>query len=160
MPEHSSATDRLTILAKELDARARQFHESVKWYRNRFYLSTLSTVLLSAVITVIAGWKPALSDWSSNAILVLGALSTLVSAWGAFFSPRESWLLYARTLAKLRALQLRIQFAFTEKSPTDPNDPSVQEFFETYQAIHDEHNKSWLELRSSSRQPSDASSRK
>jgi hypothetical protein len=136
----------------EIGVRTQQFHRSVKWYRSRYYASTISAVVLSGVITVIAGWKPTLGDWSSNVILLLGALSTIVSAWGAFFSPKESWLLYARTLAKLRALQLRMQFTFAENPNASRDDGEIQDYFEKYQAIHDEHNKEWLEIRASSRQ--------
>jgi hypothetical protein len=136
----------------EIDVRARQFHNSVKWYRGRYYASTISAVVLSGIITIIAGWKPNLGDWSSNVILLLGAFSTIISAWGAFFSPRESWLLYAQTLAKLRALQVRMQYSFANDPSASHSDAEINEYFETYQAIHDAHNKLWLEIRASSRQ--------
>ena len=151
MQEQESNKDRLSYLMTEIDVRTKQFHGSVKWYRGRYYVSTISAVVLSGVITVIAGWKPTLGDGASNVILILGAVSTLVSAWGAFFSPRESWLLYAQTLAKLRALQVRMQFYFSTSSSAAASEAEVNEFFEKYQAIHDEHNRTWLEVRSSSR---------
>jgi Protein of unknown function (DUF4231) len=131
-----------------IDVRSRQ---SPTGYRSRYYVSTVSTVLLSGVITAIAGWKPTLGDRASNVILLLGAISTLVSAWGAFFSPRESWLLYAQTLAKLRALQVRLRFRYPDDSLRAGSEAEVDEFFEKYQAVHDEHNRRWLEVRSSSR---------
>lgn len=90
-----------------------------------------------------------MGNGANNVILALGALSTLVSAWGAFFSPREAWLLYATTLGRLRGLQAKIDFM--SRPPGHVEDSAaVEAWFTDYQRILEEHNKSWLEIRSSS----------
>jgi hypothetical protein len=78
---------------------------SIGFHRKRHYLTQVSTVLLSAIITVVAGLKSLLStDFASNMVLTLGAISTVLAAWGSFFSPREMWLLDAELYGDLRAL--------------------------------------------------------
>jgi hypothetical protein len=142
--------NKLAYIEQQLKARIASFHASVGWYRRRYFGATMSTVLLSGVITLIAGWKPAelFGVHASNVILVLGAVSTVIAAWGAFFSPRESWLLCASTLNRLRALQARIDFLSREPGALAPASDSVAELFQAYQSILDGHNKAWFELRS------------
>jgi len=78
-------------IRKKLSDRVKTLQRSVVWYRRRHYITTLSAVLLSAAITVTAGLE---GTWingqiTKNLVLVMGAMSTVMSAWGAFFSPRE-----------------------------------------------------------------------
>jgi len=146
-----SQNDSLHYLEDEILARIKNFNQSAKWYRRRYYATTMSAILLSGAITVIAGWRPnPHGNWPSNLILALGAASTVIAAWGAFFSPRETWLLYAQTLNKLKSL--RAQIEYTVRSPVSIPDakPRIDTFFARYQAIVDEHNKQWLDIRSSS----------
>jgi hypothetical protein len=125
------------------------FSSSAGWFRKRYYLSTMSTVVLSGLVTILAGLK--LYDdrwtwWSSATILVLGATSTIFSAWGAFFAPRESWHLYATTLGKLRALHARLEFD-SLRIPHQISDDDALQIFNEYQQILDTHNAQWLAIR-------------
>lgn len=148
--EKNQPSDKLAYLDKELKDRCASFHGSVNWYRRRYYVATMSAVLLSALITLIAGWKPNLSIGvdGSNIVLILGAISTVISAWGAFFSPKESWGVYASTLNRLRALQAKIDFLTLEPKPLTATSDSIAELFQEYQSILDAHNKALFELRS------------
>lgn len=148
--------DKLAFLTTQLAKRATVLHSSVSWYRGRYYVTTMSTVVLSGLITVIAGWKPDLGNGANNVILVLGALSTLVSAWGAFFSPREAWLLYATTLGRLRGLQAKIDFRSRPPGLAAEDVANIDAWFAEYQQVLEDHNKSWLEMRSSSSRSSSA----
>jgi hypothetical protein len=94
---------KLAYLVSTLNEQAKAFQRRAVWYRWRYYISTMTTVTLSPFITVIAGCRPdfgtvvnelsgssgasATSVVASNLTLGLAALSTVVSAWGAFFSP-------------------------------------------------------------------------
>ncbi|MFO0794356.1 MAG: SLATT domain-containing protein [Candidatus Brocadiaceae bacterium] len=148
--EQISSSSKLAYIEEHFHAAFDSFHSSVGWYRRRYFFATMSAVLLSAVITLIAGWKPggSLGVHASNVILVLGAISTVVLAWGAFFSPRESWLVYASTLNRFRALQARIDFLKREPDALTTASDSIAELFQEYQSILDAHNKAWFELRS------------
>ena len=107
MSENESRKDFLVNLINE---RARGLHSSTAWFRRRYYVSTISVVILSALITVLAGTKFIQEDWSNSLVLILSATVTVVSAWGVFFSPKESWFLTAEVLHKIRALQTRLDF--------------------------------------------------
>ncbi len=141
-------TSQFEYVASEIKKRADAFHSSVAWFRRRHYVAQMGTVLLSAVVTVLAGIKT--TDTSAlipNVILVLGATITVVSAWGAFFSPRESWLIYASTLSRLRALQTKVEFASRNSNQTPTPSTGAQQFLDEYQKILDDHEQRWQELR-------------
>lgn len=142
----------LAYLEEQLTKRTHSFHSSVKWFKRRFYVSTMSTVFLSAFITILAGWKPSLNVFgmeTNNIILILGATITIVSAWGAFFSPKQSWLIYSATLNRLRALQTKIEYMKKAEDEKLCDPDYVKIIYKKYQKILDKHNKAWSELRAS-----------
>ena len=112
----------------------------------------MSTVLLSALITVLAGLKGgSLTDATkSNIVLALGALTTIVSAWNALFSPRESWHLNSETYGRLRSLQDRLEFQSRHTDFAQAADEFLAKAFEEYQAIVAAHNEKWQKLRQKS----------
>ena len=145
----------LDYIMQQTEARIKTFQYAVTWYRRRFFVATMSSVVLSALITLIAGWKHVVISFyvieidSTNLILILSAVVTIVSTWGAFFSPKESWLIYASTLNNLQALKSELEFL--KISTNQPTSEKLSQLFEKYQSILATHNKAWLELRSSTK---------
>lgn len=140
--------EQLLYLKSELTSRLTRLEQSVAWYRSRHYWSQMSTVILSSLTAILAGMKTELISpaVSSNLILALSSLATVISAWGAFFNPRESWHLSAETYSELRALQTRIQFL--ESQPKfEFTSEMLESFYEEYQNIVDKFNSKWLALR-------------
>ena len=153
----STQNDKLIYLMDQLQRRIAIISSSATYYRNRYYLSTMSTVFLSAVITMIAGWKPTFTIEGVNGIdviLVLGAASTVLSTWGAFYSPKESWINYVATLTRLRQLETRISFLVRTPDPIGDNSTHIVKLFDQYQTILDDHNRAWRAMRSASTSPS------
>lgn len=152
----------LEYIMQETEARIKKFQYAVTWYRRRFFAATMSSVVLSGLITLIAGWKHIVISFyfvqidSSNLILILSGFVTIVSTWGAFFSPKESWLIYASTLNNLQALKSELEFL--KISTNQPTSEKLNQLFEKYQSILATHNKAWLELRSSTKKETNNSS--
>lgn|SRR5215831_9738644 len=146
MPDKES---QLEYLHRVIRFRLTRLDSSVAWYRKRHYISQMSTVVLSAVITVVAGFK---WDWveepqTRNIVLVVGALVTIISAWGAFFSPKDFWHLNNETYSKLRALQSKLEFLERAEDFSEREADSVKELYAEYQGMLDGHDKKWRELR-------------
>ncbi len=82
---------------------------------------------------------------------MLGALSTVVAALGAFFSPQQSWHLNAEMYGRLRALEAQLDFA--ERGPEFEKCEStvMAKIFDEYQAILADYNRKWQELRQKSK---------
>jgi hypothetical protein len=135
--------DKKKYLEDELPQRIASFSGSAKWFRRRHYLTSVGVLILTLAITIVSGFNNLLSEPAViNIVLVLGALSSFVTAWGAFFAPRESWALYAQTASDLRATYA--QFAYSSASM---NDEGLDAIFSKYQEILAKHNESWSKLR-------------
>lgn len=139
-----SQTEYLKVLISE---RVNGLHSSVRWSRQLYYVSAMSVIVLSAVITVVTGISFLNDNWPKILVLVLSASVTVISAWGAFFSPKESWLLTEDTLNKLKALQTHLDFALRASSSEENNSELVSHAFDEYQKILAEYNHKWREIR-------------
>ena len=148
MEAETIKTTSLSYIESQISKSISAFESSSNWYRRRFYVASLSASILSAFITVIAGWSNKIDLTvidSNDVILVLGAITTVITVWGAFFSPKETWLMYAENLNKFRALSAKIDFL--KNSPAGLSEEQTQELFNEYQYIHDSANSTWLNLR-------------
>lgn len=138
----------LAFLEAQISESIAAFESSSNWYRKRYYLSSIGTAALSAIITIIAGWSVSFETAkvdSNDIILVLGAITSVLTVWGAFFSPKETWLMYAENLNDFRKLRAKIEFL---KHGTDTiTTHDCKSLFEEYQHIHDKANATWLDLR-------------
>ena len=81
--------NKLDYISTKLDAHIKTFNSSAVWYRRVYFWTSIATLILSATITILAGWKPPLDDFAGDAILALSALITVISGWGLFFSPKK-----------------------------------------------------------------------
>jgi hypothetical protein len=147
--EAATPNSKVDYISTRIDKSIDTFDKSAAWYRRIYFNTSISTLLLSATITVIAGWKQ-VPFATENPILVLSALSTVVSGWGLFFSPRNSWLICASSLNRLRRLRGRIAFMMAPPTSQQIDEKTASELYSELQKIFDDHNTAWLELRSKS----------
>ena len=73
----------------------------------------ISSVLLSATVTVCLGLKSTNATWGtvlSDVALVLSALISVISAYEAFFDPRSIWIRETIVFSKLRNLKREFEF--------------------------------------------------
>ena len=149
----SNSVNQFDYIQQEISARINRLDQSVVWYRKTHFRGQMAVVVLSAAITILSGLKSLhmLGDVLSDAVLVLGALLSVVSTWGAFFSPKESWHLNAATYGRLRALQARLEFRACDPNFGQYEEKVVAETFDEYQRILTEFNDEWRSLRGKSK---------
>jgi hypothetical protein len=137
-------------LHRQIAERLARLESSTAWYRKTHFRGQMATVVLSASITIIAGMKSLslLSTVASDLVLLLGALVTVISTWGAFFSPRESWHLNNATYSRLRSLQARLEFVERGANFEQDEVRVLTDGFAEYQHILDDYNEQWQKLRS------------
>jgi hypothetical protein len=145
----SDPSAQFEYLSKLLDHRIDRLETSVNRYRHRYFITQMSTVAISGLVTVLAGTK---GTWlnelvASNLILVFSAIITIVSAWGAFFSSRETWHLKAATQGKICALRNRLKFAHSSPRFEENGNELCEEILNDFEKVMTEHNQHWLELR-------------
>ena len=139
----------LDYLHRQIAERLARLESSTAWYRKLYVRGQMTTIVLSAVITIVAGLKSLslVGSVASDLVLVLGALVMTAAAWAALFSPRESWHLNAATYTELRALQARLEFAERSSTFKEHEARVLEEVFAKYQGIIDAYNQHWQELR-------------
>jgi len=140
------------FLHRQVSRRRTQLEQSIGWSRYTHHLAQIGPLVFAALITIVAGLKSVFSlNLASNLVLALGALSMSLAAWGAFSSPRESWLLNSEICGRLRELQFKLEFA--ERAP-DFHEKEVDvasEGFTEYQSILTELNDRYQQLRRKAR---------
>jgi len=126
------ANDKIDYICKRLESHEKTFGNSAVWYRRVFFWTSIVTLLLTGMITVIAGIQTTPEfphQVQQDSILVLGAIATIVSGWGLFFSPKDSWLIYANSLNRLRALRSKIQFLKSSPSTIKSDEQFASETY-------------------------------
>jgi hypothetical protein len=140
------------VLGK-LAAHIDSFDGKATWYRWVYFATSIAALVISAAVTVVAGWKHALppdptaNEQTTNIVLVLSSFLTLLTGYGFFFSPKNSWLLFAAAANRMRALKGKIEFRQADPDPPADEHKLARQFYCELQAILDDTNNGWLDLR-------------
>ena len=149
-------TSQFDYLQDQINSQLKRIETNIYYYRKRHYFYQSVLVVISVTITIISGLNSSIfgeetNTIRNNTILILGALSTLFTAFGAFSSPQQSWHLNSEAYCKIRSLQTKINFSKISEKFKETEDKLVQDFFMEYQNILDEYNLKWQELRKNSK---------
>ena len=94
IPTIPTKCGQLSQLEQRVQKHIRSFDASALWYRRTYLVTSLANVIMSGLISIIAGWKPAI-EIGGNIILILGSFVMLNSSIGFFIDPKRCWLIYA-----------------------------------------------------------------
>lgn len=160
-PSEPKAADetQLEYLYRLIEERLTKRTASASWYRRTNFFAQMATTILSAVITVISGLKSwwfttgattsgTASAAASDVVLFLSALITVIAAAGAFYSPRELWVVDSVNASKFRALRAKLQFHERHPDFEAHRQEVVDAGFTEFQALCDDYNAEWLKIRS------------
>ncbi|MFJ5922326.1 SLATT domain-containing protein [Kitasatospora sp. NPDC092948] len=147
--EHAAAQRTLAWLEAELDTGLVERRRRRDRDRRRALTLQLSTVGLSALITVLLGVKVGgtLADRLADAALVCGALVTVLAAWAAFFGHRTLWIQRVETVHRLSSLRRRLALLKAEYGDDVPDPERVTALVEEHRRILDDEHDSWVRLR-------------
>jgi hypothetical protein len=119
MPTTENDESQLVYLKEQIDKQLDRLSKNARHYRKKARKLQFWTLTLSALITfctgIKLGWVP-LSIASrapgvgTDLVLALATLSTFIAAWGAFYSPVDSWHLNTDTYSRMRGLQAKLEF--------------------------------------------------
>ena len=146
----------LDYLHRQMQKQLDRVDDSARWYRQSFYRYQAIIVIFAGLITIVSGikldffskeWSERLPSILRDIALILGAASSVLGVFAAVFSPRESWHLNAVTYVRLRSLQVKLDFLERGPDFKDHPDEIVAQVFSEFQAILDDSNKSWMDLR-------------
>jgi len=123
---------------------------TAKWYRRVNFGYQIAAAVLSALIAVITGFKSAwsLSTGASDVVLFLSALITVISVAGAFYSPRDLWVLDTVFAGNLRELQTRLRFLEKDPNFETHRQEIAEQGFADFERLLKEYDAQWLAIRS------------
>jgi hypothetical protein len=154
MPTTENNESQLSYLKDQIDKQLDRLSKSARHYRKKARKLQFWTLTLSALITfgtgMRLGWAPLASKApgaGTDLVLALATLSTFITAWGAFYSPVDSWHLNTDTYSRMRGLQAKIEFL--ERAPDFASHQTdiLAKAFDEYQAILADSNKRWDDVR-------------
>jgi Protein of unknown function (DUF4231) len=113
MAEAQTAPAKLEFVRSELDRELEQFRKRRRRDKRKAFGLRVSTVALSAIITVLLGLRHigvGVEAVFANIALGLGASVTVLAAIDAFFSHRDLWILRTKTVRELEAISRDLAF--------------------------------------------------
>ena len=110
----------------------------------------LASVTFAAAVTVLLGLEVSknIGPWLTNVALILGALITVLSAFGAFFDHRSLWIRRTVSLSRLFDLRRDIQFYVAGVEPEEFSMDQIEKFKDRFSRILQDDLREWLRLRS------------
>jgi len=109
----SPSRDKLDQVQSELEKQIKKFGKRRKRDKRKAFGLKVSTVVLSATITVLLGLRNFSHDAEAvfaNIALGLGALVTVLAAIDAFFTHRGLWILRTKTVRQLEAISSDLEY--------------------------------------------------
>jgi hypothetical protein len=145
-------TGELAFLRSELDQQLRRYSTRRKRDKRKAFGLRLSTVLLSAAISVLLGLRnlDGYSDLFANIALGLGALITVLAAADAFFSHRELWVLRTQTVRDLENISRDLRYCTSKDLSPDALRHEVERIYGELNRAIARDSKNWDRLRAPS----------
>jgi hypothetical protein len=137
------------FLLDELNDRILSFQNRRKENRSKsFYIKITGTVCsaLTTILVGLQGFDKPYATWLSNLALAMSASVTVLTAWESFFDHRGLWVKYTKARSQLLAIKARLEFQLAGNNEPLSQD-QLESHFRDYQAVLDEVNASWLQLR-------------
>jgi hypothetical protein len=140
---------KLQVLADDVERQLGVFSRRRRRDKRKALLLQISTVFLSACITVLLGLKVGtrLADQFSNVALALGAAVTVLAAFEVFFKHRELWIIRTVTVRKLEELRRRINYYQAGRGADELKEPEIVGLVSLFEEIVGQDRDAWLDLR-------------
>ncbi|WP_158104633.1 DUF4231 domain-containing protein [Amycolatopsis kentuckyensis] len=142
----------LAFLRSELDQQLRRYSKRRRRDKRKAFGLQLSTVLLSASISVLLGLRnvDGHADLFANIALGLGALITVLAAADAFFSHRELWILRTQTIRDLESISRELRYCTSKDLSPEELKQHVERIYGELNRAIERDSKNWDRLRAPS----------
>jgi hypothetical protein len=150
--EPREPTGELAFLRSEIDKQLRRYAKRSRRDKRKAFALRLSTVLLSATISILLGLRnlDGYADLFANIALGLGALITVLAAADAFFSHRELWLLRTQTVRDLENIERELRYSLSKDLSKDALKQDVERIYGELNRAIERDSRNWDRLRAPS----------
>lgn len=142
------ATEKYGYLLNEISSQKSAFLKRRRRDKHRAFLLAMATVTLSAAITVLLGMHVSTASRQilANIALVLGALTTVLSTYEAFYNHRGLWIGRSITLSRIEDLERRVNYT-AQDDTAEQDGRHVDHFMAELNRVIWEGREAWLRLR-------------
>lgn len=142
------SAQRLLLIKENIEEEMAKLDKQAYWCRKRAFITHTLTIVLSALITVLAGLR-ILGEcpYAPDAVLICSALLTGITTWGAFLSPRVTEAAINNAYYDLKALKRDIKDQELRSDFPARQDALVDEYHERFQRILARYNEEWQRIR-------------
>ncbi|WP_063049700.1 SLATT domain-containing protein [Nocardia arthritidis] len=145
-----AGAEQAEFLAAELAAQKALFERRRSRDKRKAFTLRMATVCFSAAITILLGLqvsldvRPILSDIA----LTLGALTTVLAAYEAFYDHRGLWIGRTVTVDRIAELERNLEFRLLGRD-SDRSEVVVDDLLQGLNTIISDDRQGWLKLRAS-----------
>ncbi|PEE66212.1 hypothetical protein COM90_22540 [Bacillus thuringiensis] len=145
------------ILLKNVNDSIEFFDKRRNKNKKKAFILKISSVIASAVITVLLGLKSLNNNILSDITLVLAAGVTVFNGIDSFYNHRGLWEKDVRTLSSLRELQRNIEYYIVCEKDNELSLKVLDEFQDNLQIILREDINTWSDVRGNINTPEKSS---
>ncbi|KQL33555.1 hypothetical protein AN960_21015 [Bacillus sp. FJAT-25509] len=137
----------LSYLIKEVNVNMEFFEQRREQNKKKAFRLKFSSILASALITVLLGLKTFHNDVLTDFTLVLAALITVFNGVEGFYNHKGLWTKDVRTLGELRGLKRDLEFLSVGGINEGLSNELLTNYLERLQNISNEDVSMWFSLR-------------
>ena len=120
------------------------FKGKTNYNRKASIYQHVTVTILGAVIAILSGLNIELiEDYTRIAILILGSIITITSAYKTFFDNKIFWVKYMTTVNKFKKIQAEFSYYLAGKKEEDITLEALETFRIKIQKILDDINGGW-----------------
>lgn len=138
---------KLDFLIKEIDITIEIFEKRRNRHRTQSMLLKLSSIIASALVTVLLGLKSVQNSIITDVTLILSVLISIFNGIEGFYNHRGLWMKDVKTLASLYELKRDLEFYLTGEDEEHITLKILTTFKNRLQVILEEDVKSWNKIK-------------
>lgn len=138
---------KLSMLMRDLNAEISLFEERRSRHKKKAYRLKISTIIGTALVTVLLGLKSIQHDLLSDITLLLSAVITIFNSIEGFYNHQGLWVKDVKTLGRLLELKRDLEFMSAGGAEEKISDETLLRYKNRLQRICNEDIKTWSNIK-------------
>lgn len=138
---------KLDLLFKDIDHTIHIFEKRRERHKNKAIILKLSSIIGSALVTVLLGLNSIQNNIITDITLLLSALITIFNGIEGFYNHRSLWVKDVKTLTSLRELKRDLEFYIAGESEEQISVKALTRYKDRLQDICYDDVKTWSKIK-------------
>lgn len=138
---------KLDVLMKDIENNIRMFEKRRDRHKHKAIILKLSSIIGSALVTVLLGLKSFQNNFISDITLVLSAFITIFNGIEGFYNHRSLWVKDVKTLTSLGELKRDLEFYIAGETEEQISVRALARYKDRLQNICNDDVKTWSKIK-------------